>query len=224
MELKAAKAMVESLSRFEDGLARMKKVVSLDSFDAMREGFKGLEESLDSGAAQVEKVADYTIPKVTVKGLKVTVEEKDFWPEGKTIAEGMRKGAKGCQAAGKEMDALKKELPKLGDSLEQSRKVVSATRQALASALASQEKLEPVLKNLPRNLAKLATELPALTTELASVLRETSRLKEVAASLREAEKSIQTATGRWPQLRETLSKSAMLLRVTQKQLRQALQL
>ncbi len=222
VELKAARAMVDSLTKFEDGLKEMKNVVKLDSFDAMREGFKGLETSLDSGADQVEKVADYTIPKVTVKGLKITVEQKDFWPEGKNIAAGMRKGAKGCQAAGKEMDALKKRLPKLGESLEESQKVVVATRQALASALASQEKLEPVLKNLPKSLARLSSELPALTTELAKVLRETSRLKEVAVALRQTEKNVNTAAKRWPQLRETLEKSGTLLRATQKQLRTAL--
>jgi ABC-type transporter Mla subunit MlaD len=222
VELKAARAMVDSLTKFEDGLKKMKKVVNLDSFDAMREGFKGLETSLDSGAAQVEKVADYTIPKVTIKGLKVSVEEKDFWPEGKTIAEGMRKGAKGCQAAGKEMDALKKELPKLRESLDQSRQVVASTRQALASALASQEKLEPVLKSLPSSLSRLANELPALTGELAKVLRETARLKEVAAALRQTEKNVDAAAQRWPQLREILEKSATLLRATRQQLRTAL--
>ena len=42
------------------------------------EGFKGLETSLDTGADQVEKVADYTYPKVTVRGLKVTVEGPTF--------------------------------------------------------------------------------------------------------------------------------------------------
>jgi uncharacterized phage infection (PIP) family protein YhgE len=222
VELKAARAMVDSLTKFEDGLKRMKKVILMDNFDSMREGFKGLETSLDSGADQVEKVAGYTIPKVTVKGLRLTIEEKDFWPEGKTIAEGMRKGAKGCQAAGKEMDGLKKELPRLRESLEQSRQVVSATRQALQSALASQEKLEPLLKSLPRNLARLAGELPALTVELAKVLRETVRLKEIAAALRQAEKSMDVASKNWPQMRDSLSKSAVLLRATRKQLQHAI--
>jgi DNA repair exonuclease SbcCD ATPase subunit len=222
VELKAARAMVDSLTKFEDGLKRMKKVILMDNFEAMREGFKGLETSLDSGADQVEKVASYTIPKVTVKGLRLMVEEKDFWPEGKTIAEGMRKGAKGCEAAGKEMDALKKELPRLRESLDQSRKVVSSTREALQSALAGQEKLEPVLKSLPRNLGRLAGELPALTAELAKVLRETARLKEVAAALRQAEKGMSTASAKWPQLRESLGKSATLLRTTREHLQDAI--
>ena len=113
VELKAARAMVDSLTKFEEGLARMKKLAGMKNFDAMREGFQGLQTSLESGADQVEKLSGYTIPKVTVKGLRVMVEEKDFWPEGKTIAAGMRKGAKGCAAAGKEMDGLKKELPHL---------------------------------------------------------------------------------------------------------------
>jgi methyl-accepting chemotaxis protein len=73
-----------------------------------------------------------------------------------------------------------------------------------------------------RNLSRLSSELPALTTELAKVLRETAKLKEVAAALRQAEKNVDAATARWPQLRETLEKSATLLRSTRKQLRKAL--
>jgi DNA repair ATPase RecN len=222
LELKAARAMVDSLTKFEEGLERMAKVAEVKNFETMREGFKGLETSLDSGADQVEKVADYTIPKVTVKGLRISVEDKDFWPEGKTIAEGMRKGAKGCAAAGKEMDVIKKELPKLKQSLDQSRKVVTATRKALTQALEGQEKLEPVLKSLPRSLSKLSQELPNMTTELAKVLRETSRLKEVAAGLRDAEKGISSASKRWPALRGNLTKSAELLRATRKQIRHVL--
>src|SRR5262249_13638567 len=42
VELKAARAMVDSLTKFEEGLKQMKRVVRMDRFDAMREGFKGL--------------------------------------------------------------------------------------------------------------------------------------------------------------------------------------
>ena len=222
LELKSLAAMVESLKRFEDGLGRMAKLTKLESFEAMREGFKGLETSLESGAEQVERLSKYTYPKVEIKGLRLEVEEKDFWPDGKTIATGMRKGAKGCVAAGKEMDVIGKELPKLRKSLEQSHLVVETTRLALSTALEQQDKIEPLLKRLPQHLALLAEELPRLTTELAKVLRETSRLKEVAQALRQAEKSMTQASAKWPQLRQGLQKSATLLRATRKQMQSAL--
>jgi ABC-type transporter Mla subunit MlaD len=221
-ELKAARAVVDSLAKFEEGLERMSRVARMDNLEAMREGFKGMESSLQTGADQVEKLSNYTIPRVTGNGLRVTVEPKEFWPEGKTIAEGMRKAAKGCKAAGKELDAVRKELPGLRSSLEHSRKVVSTTRNALQGAIGQQEKLEPVLKSLPRNLARLAEELPRVTADLARVLRETARLKEVSAALRHAEKGVAAARARWPQLRDSLAKSAVLLRNTQKELDKAL--
>jgi ABC-type transporter Mla subunit MlaD len=222
-DLKAARATLDGLTRFEEGLARTDKLAKPENLQAMREGFKGMEESLSTGAAQVEKFANLSIPKVTVRGLKVSVEEKEFWPDGKTIAEGMRKAAKGAQAAGKEMDAVQKELPKLRASLEGSRKVVTATRQALAQALAQQEKLEPLLKNVPRHAARLAEELPRLGDDLARVLRDTARLGEVAQALRQTQKAVEAASERWPQLSAGLGRSAEVMRATQKQLATALE-
>ena len=222
LEVKSLRAMVQSLKRFEEGFGQMAKLTKLESLEAMREGFKGLETSLESGAEQVERLSKYTYPKVEIKGLRVEVEEKDFWPDGKTIAAGMRKGAKGCVAAGKEMDTIGKELPKLRKSLQQSHAVVKATRQAISTALEQQDKLEPLLKRLPQHLALLAEELPRMTKELAKVLRETSRLAEVAKALRQAEKSMTQASANWPELRLGLEKSATLLRATRKQMQSAL--
>ena len=222
-QLKAARAVVDSLKRFEEGLSRMKKLARTQNLDAMDEGFKGLEKSLDTGAAQVDKVADYTIPKVTIRGLKITVEEQDFWPDGKEIASGMRKAARGCKAAQKEVATIKKEMPKLRETLGESEKVVRATRQALDVALAQQDKLEPLLKTLPGNLAKLIDDLPTVLADLARVLRETARLKDAATALRQAQKGVDAASTHWPELREGLRKSAMLMRATQKQLKAALE-
>ncbi len=221
-QLEAARAVSASLKRFEDGLARMKKIARPENLDAMDEGFKGMQKSLDTGADQVEKVADYTIPRVTVKGLRIMVEEQDFWPEGKEIADGMRKAARGCAAAQKELATVKKEFPKLRESLTESEKVVRSTRQALDTALSRQEKLEPLLKTLPANLARLVEELPVVLAELAKVLRETTRLREAATALRQAEKGVEQASAHWPELREGLKKSATLLRTTQTQLKSAL--
>jgi hypothetical protein len=223
LELKAARAMADSLGKFEEDLGRVTKLAKVENFQAMRDGFKGLETSLDSGADQVDKMAKYTLPKVSIKGLfGISVEEKPLWPDAKTAAAGIRQAAKGCQAAGKEMEAFNAELPKLRDSIEQSRAVVSTTRQALAKALSQQEQIEPVFKRLPQNLARLADDLPQLTGDLAKVLRETSKLKEVATALRTAEQGVEAAVGRWPELKTSLGKSAELLRATRKQLQMAL--
>ena len=88
------------------------------------------------------------------------------------------------------MEAFNKELPKFRDSLEQSRKVVAATRQALAKALEQAGEDRAGAAAPAEHLARLADDLPQLIGELAKVLRETSKLKEIAAQCAQAEKGI----------------------------------
>jgi uncharacterized phage infection (PIP) family protein YhgE len=223
LDLTTARDVHESLGKFADGLQRMKTTLKPDNIETMREGFKGLETSLSTGADQVERLAGLNYPVVTFSGFRAHVEHRAFWPEGETIAEGMRKAAKGAGAAVKEMDLLAEDLPKLRDGIDESRRLVDKTREALAAALKDQQTVEPLLKDVPEHAARLAEELPRLGTDLAKILRDTSRLKEVAAMLREAQKAIDNAVARWPDLRKTLSRSAVLLRATQQQLNRALE-
>jgi hypothetical protein len=221
LDLKTVREVHDSLAHFGAGLDRMGTLMKEKRLDAMRIGFRGLEEALTTGAEQVEKLAGVTYPVVQLNGLKPEVEQKKLWPEGDKIAEGMRKGKEGLVAAGKEVDTLKEGLPKLRGSLDESRKMVNQTREALATALAQQAKLEPVLKQVPSTAARLAEELPRIGEELSRVLRDTGNMKEVAASLRQAQKGIDAAVEHWPELRTALRSSAKLLRTTRGQLDKA---
>jgi len=223
LDLKAAREIHDSLGRFGDGLERMNGLLKAQRLDTMRDGFRGLDDALTSGADQVERLAGYTYPVVEFNGLKPEVAQKQFWPEGEKIATGMRKAAAGATAAGKEMDSLTKELPQLRNSLDESRKVVLKTREALGLALAQQDKLEPLLKDAPQHAAKLAEDLPKIGQDLARVLRDTQQMKKVAAALRQAHQGIENTVTRWPELRKALANSAVLLRTTRDQLDSALQ-
>ena len=222
LDLKAAKEVHEALGRFADGLDRVAPAERLKNLTTLRDGFKGLETALTTGAGQVEKLASYSYPVVKFEGLKPKVEQKPFWPEGGKIAEGMRDAAKGASAAVKEMASLNEDLPKLQKSLEESRKVALATRDAIGEALKRQDKLAPLLKDIPTHAARLAEELPKLGDDLAKVLRDTARLKEVAAALRKADKGLQEVAKRWPDVRKTLGGSAELLRQAQGRLKPVL--
>jgi DNA repair exonuclease SbcCD ATPase subunit len=222
-DLNAAKEIHDGLARFSDGLDQMNRRLKPQRLDTMREGFRGLESSLTAGAEQVERLSGVTYPYVTISNLKPQVERRKFWPEGDKIAEGMRKAAEGVQAAGEELDGLTGDLPKLQASLEESRKIADKTREALATALKQQDKVETLLKDIPEHTARFGEQLPQLTRELTKILRETRRLKEVAALLRQAQKGIEMAVARWPDLRKTLGRSAVLLRETQRQLQQSLE-
>jgi uncharacterized phage infection (PIP) family protein YhgE len=222
-DLKATKEIHDGLLRFGEGLDKMQDLLKAERLTSMRDGFKGLETSLATGADQVDRLAGYHYPVVTMRGLKPEVEQRKFWPEGDKIADGMRKAADGAKAADAEMGALEADLPKLRSALEDSRRMTDKTREALAAALKQQDKLEGLLKSVPEHSARLAEELPKLTGDLSRILRETERLKEVAATLRQAQKGMDMAIARWPELKTNLSKTATLLRSTQGQLRQALE-
>jgi chromosome segregation ATPase len=221
-DLKAAREIHDSLSKFDEGLGRMKDLFEVERIKTMRDGFKGLEQSLNTGAEQVERLSGYTYPVVTFNGLRPVVEQRAFWPEGDKIAEGMRKAAKGTSAATDELELLAKDMPKLRQSLEESRKAASSTRAALATALKQQDKMEALLKNVPEHAARLTEQLPLLASSLTKILRDTSRLKEVGKLLRQTQESIETALQRWPELRKNLGHSSVLLRTTQKQLKHVL--
>ena len=221
-DLKAAREIHDGLASFSKGLEQMSASLQVQRLDTIREGFQGLENSLTTGAGQVERLARYSYPVVTMNGLKPHVEQRPFWPEGGTIAEGMRKAAEGVKEASKEAERVAADLPKLRASLDASRKVADKTREALALALKQQDQVEPLLRNVPEHTAKLAEDLPKLGAALAQVLRDTERLKEVAGSLRQAQKGLDNAVAKWPELNRTLAQSAALLRALQQLLDQVL--
>lgn len=221
-DLKAAAEIHDGMTSFSKGLEQMSESLRLQKLDTIRDGFKGLETSLTTGADQIDRLSRYSYPVVTFQGLKPHVEQRPFWPEGDKIAEGMRKAAEGVKEAATEIERMAADLPKLRESLDGTRKVTDRTREALGMALKHQDQIEPLLKQAPENAARLAEELPKVGTNLAKILRDTDRLKEVAASLRQAQRGLDAATERWPELRKTLARSATLLRLTQQQLDQAL--
>jgi DNA repair ATPase RecN len=223
LDLKAAREVHDSLGRFGDGLDRLDGLLKLQRGAAMKEGFKGLEDSLTTGAEQVERLAGYTYPSVRFEGIKPVIEQKQFWPAGDKIAEGMRKAAKGATAAGEELEQLTRDLPKLREALAESRKVATATRDALGTALKQQEKLDSLLKSAPETASALAERLPRLTESLTRILRDTSRLKEVASLLRQTQKGLNDVVTRWPELRKDFGYSAVLLRKTRDQLQKVLE-
>src|SRR5262249_17416764 len=145
-DLKVAREIHDGLGRFGAGLGRVNAALKTQRLDRKRDGFKGLQDALTTGAAQVEPPAGHTHPGVALNGLRPSVEQRPFWPEGEAIAQGMRKAAKGSAAAAEEMKSLTEDLPGLQASLDESRKVADKTREALGTALKQQEKLEPLLK------------------------------------------------------------------------------
>jgi ABC-type transporter Mla subunit MlaD len=222
LDLKAAREIHASLAHFGEGLDRMGKLLQSQRLEALRDGFDGMESALTTGAGQVERLSQYSYPAVVFKGLKPEVTQRPFWPEGDEIAKGLRKAAAGVTAAGKEINNLDEDLPRLRASLEASRKVVERLREALGTALRQHENLEALLKDLPVKAAQLADNLPRVGKDLSRMLRDTVRLGEVAQALRQGQHGLDDVALHWPELRRTLNRSATLLQGARKQLQHVL--
>jgi hypothetical protein len=223
VDLQAIRQVHDSLATFSKGLEKMTATLALKRLDTMREGFRGMDTALTTGAEQVERLASFTYPVLHIRGWRPEIEQRQFWPEGDRIADGLRKAGVGVSAAGKEMDDLARALPQLRSSLEASRKIVDTTRETLGVVLDHQDQLEPLLKEMPRHAARLAEKLPQVGEDLARVLRDTDKLREVAGALRQARKGIEMAVGRWPELRKTLLGTAGLLQAARQQLDRAVE-
>jgi hypothetical protein len=222
LDLKVVREVHTSLGRFREGLDRMDRALRLKRLEVVREGFTGLETSLSSGAGQVERLSRYSYPAITVTGVRMQVTQRPFWPEGDEIATGMRKAAAGVTAANKELEDWAADLPRFREAVAESGKIIDKLREALGVALEQQDKLEPVLRDVPTQAARLAEDLPRLTGDLARILRETDRLKEVARALRQAQKGVDAAVARWPEMRTTFLRMADVLKTTSGQLGKAI--
>ncbi len=221
-DLKVVREVYESLEGYSKGMDLIDESLQLKRLKTMKEGFKGMDEALSRGANQVERLAGYTYPVVSFRGLRPEVRQQQFWREGEDIAKGMRQASKGVRAAGEQMDHMLKNLPKLKKSLQSTRKIVDASRETLGTALKKQEKVESILRNLPEQSAQLAKILPGFGKELSHVLRTTERFKKVAAALRNANQTLKQTSENWPETQKTLKTMAKVLKSGQKQLDQAI--
>ena len=95
LDLKAVRAIHDSLGRFDDGLDRLNTRLDPARLAALKDGFKGMEDALNTGADDVDRLSGYSYPSVRLSGLKPTVDEQPFWPDGKKIADGMRRARAG---------------------------------------------------------------------------------------------------------------------------------
>jgi hypothetical protein len=220
-DFKVIREVHSSLGHFRDGISQMSKNLHSQRAETMREGFRGLETSLTAGAEQVENLASYSYPSFAFEGLKPGLTRQSFWPAGNKIAEGMRKAAAGANAAALELDGMVTELPRIRSSLDESCKVVDRVRETLGAALKYQEKVEPLLKEMPGHAARLADDLPRFGGDLSRLLRDTGRLREVALGLRQAQSGLNATVENWPETQATLSRLALALGATRDQLDQA---
>ena len=220
--LQSLEDLRNGLKNYGQGLKKMEQLLDVERLKTMREGFKGMEASLSKGAGQVSQLAGYNYPVVTFRGIKPTVRQQKFWPQGKTVAEGLRKGAKGLSAAGEQLDQIVKDVPDLQKSFVVSQEAAKQTEERIAKTLKNREKIEKLLKQVPESSAALAKELPKIGKDLADVLRQTNELSEVAKSLRGAQQNLELMAKSWPKVEQATAQSAKLLEQTANQLDNAL--
>ena len=217
-DLKPIQEVYQGLARFRGGLEKMNALLKPQRLETMKEGFRGLDTALTAGAAQVERLTDYTYPTLQFYGGRPQIQHQPFWPQGAEIADGMRKAAAGATAAAKQMSSLATDLPEIRAALNESSAMAEKVRETLGVALQSQDKVEPLLKEIPIHAARLADAMPKLGSDLARLLRDTQRMKEAATALRQVQQGIDRTVVRWPDLRKAFTRFAEVLAATHEQL------
>jgi DNA repair exonuclease SbcCD ATPase subunit len=184
------------------------KVLEMPQLPAIRTGLQGLENSLTTGAQQVEGLASYTYPVVYWESWRPRVQQQAFWSAGGEIATGMTAAASGVQAADKELETLGTHLPKVRAALESSKAILDRSHETMGTVLKYRGLIEPLVKSLPETAARLAEDLPQLSKQLSATLRETKKLKAVAESLRATSRQLEKSAAAWPEARRTLLRAA----------------
>jgi ABC-type transporter Mla subunit MlaD len=192
-DLKPVREQQNGLGRFDEGLGALRATLDPRRLSALRQATEGAEGVVSEAAGLAERAAGYSYPVVTLDGLTPRVRNRPFWPRGAEVSADLRKVAAGVAAMGREVEALSKELPRVQAAVDESRRTVGATRQALAAALERQGEVERLMRQVPEQAARLGDESPRLTRDLAAALRGTGRLQEVAGALRQSRKGIQAA-------------------------------
>jgi DNA repair exonuclease SbcCD ATPase subunit len=211
-DLRAAQALHDDLARLGDGIARMQAALEQDRLGVVRDSFGTLAEALGSGAEEIDTGREH----LTFGSLALALERRTA--DSGDVSAGLRRAASAARSARTELARMADDLPRVNASLGESRRVVERTRDTLAVALREQDRLEPLLKQLPAQVATLADELPRLSGNLARLLRDTRALRELAEALRRAEQGFDIAVRRWPELRKMLGRSAELLRSARRHL------
>ena len=103
---------------------------------------------------------------------------KPFWPDGEKVAEGLRKATKGVQAANKEMEVMKKNLPDLQKGPGREPQVGRAdTRHAGRGPQASSRKRRNCSSPCPSRRRLWPRRCPKWARTLSQTLRETKKLR-----------------------------------------------
>lgn len=218
LDLKPARELHDGLARFDEGLGALHATLDPRRLAAMMRAAEGAEGVVAEAARLADRAAGYSYPAVTLDGVTPRVKNRPFWPKGAQVGADMRKVAGGVAEMGREVESLSVELPKIQEAVAESRRIVGATRKALAVALGRQDELERLMRRLPEEAARLGEELSRLTGGLAKSLRGTARLKDAAIALRKSREGLDAAAAGWPEVRSGLSGSATLLRASRDQL------
>jgi hypothetical protein len=223
LDLKPVQELYDGLARFDAGLGALQATFDPRRLDALGQAAHGAEGVVAEAAQMADRAAGYTYPVVVFEGLTPRVRNRPFWPGAAKAGADLRKVSSGVVAMGQEIETLSAELPRIQEGVAESRRVVGATRQALAATLKRQGEVELLLRQMPEQAARLGDELPRLTGTLAGALRDAGRLEQVATALRQSRKGIDSAVASWPEVRKGLSGSAVLLRATRDQLDSAIE-
>ena len=169
-DLTKVRALHGALVRLGDTLDRLSTTVEPQNVEAMTKGLVGIENALTAGADRLTIFAGMAYPVVGLEGIWPTVSYRKLWPEGEIVAAALRQASQSAGVTRKELDAAVVELPRLRETLGDSRQATARARELLAAAAKNQDRIEELLKDLPDQTTALANDLPKVGAGLTRLL------------------------------------------------------
>jgi hypothetical protein len=163
-----------------------------ERFEAARAALRDLDSALASAVRQVDLLSDALIPVVTPNGvLPPTIEMRPVWPEGRRVADGLRQSRSRIQAINRDVDRIIR--------------TIAGT---------------PGIDELPDQLGQVrfGGELAELARSSSSGLRNPAQLRDLSNGLRRTQRGIEESLRAWPELVETMHRSATVLNGSHRQL------
>jgi hypothetical protein len=197
--------LLHSAERSAAELGEAGRALRDESLAALRNTLRELDESLSGMVTQAEGFSATVLPVVVPDGRgPPTVELRPVWPDGPATVARLKRMRDFVRAAERRLDDAARAAALLPPMSEQARRQLADAAGEFCPPGAEDE-------DAAERVAESANTVPAL-------LRGAARLRELAAGLRSAQQGLEQTFRAWPELVETLRRSATVLDGSRRQL------
>ena len=193
---KNSRALDASAANCVTDLTNLEKSLAAGSSESNRSGLVGSERSLDKLVGQAETISEAVYPTLSANG---TSEMRSVWPDGKRAVAALREARDRVQKCNRELDDVARGLVPVRTRFEKGNRGASFAP-ACDDAMWIVERLRKVC------------------AAIADAVKSMGRIRGYAREIRKTQEGIEQAMRNWPELVETMHRSASIFASSRKRL------